>query len=300
MNKRVKPQGFGGHASETIRNSELTQIDKQIAKCFDNQSTTLGKDGANGDKITGLITVGDGYGAGYFQSETGHTVAVKAGANVRGTNINITAGVVFSLTTGSMIHTPSFTHAGTPIVTNMGVGCDAITGLPAVTMPAQTFTRWEPLAPAVAFNAAHSFTGTNTACISFGAAVGTFPQVDIPIRPLHGSSLTDVYVHFIGAGSHTGLPGQMPIVALWVRQRSNGLAYRIGYVTDTSANTTAYQAIHNIQLHLPMIHVVDKNRYSYFVRIYGESGANFVTGGLATNVGYTISACTTFDQAANL
>jgi hypothetical protein len=100
-------------------------------------------------------------------------------------------------------------------------------------------------------------------------------RLDMP----HGSTLTALTAYLRGASGHAGLPAVMPSLALLRISNVDFTAAwsTLGTQTDTSGNTTAYQAIHPVTISSLSV-VVDRGLYSYYARVIGESSTNALNG----------------------
>jgi hypothetical protein len=85
-------------------------------------------------------------------------------------------------------------------------------------------------------------------------------------------TITGVTAYVQGKGGHVGLPGTMPRVKLSYRAHGTDVVTDVAQQTDTSANTTAYQAVHTIAL-TGVSEVVNGARM-YFAEVQSEGGAN--------------------------
>lgn len=101
--------------------------------------------------------------------------------------------------------------------------------------------------------------------------------LDVP----HGATLTEVRAHLKGANGH-GL--SMPVGAdrpdLAVHEiPTDGNSNLVGgvAVTDTSADATAYELKHRIDL-TDLSHVIDREQYRYVAVIGSETGGNYIAG----------------------
>ncbi|AUX33151.1 MULTISPECIES: hypothetical protein [Sorangium] len=96
------------------------------------------------------------------------------------------------------------------------------------------------------------------------------------------ANITQIVARFKGAPGHSALPGGMPTLILY-RKRIGTTGAASGVVDSTndgSADTTAYQAEHNITLTLGTPHTADTSTHSYYAVITSESdgGSNAIAG----------------------
>ena len=100
----------------------------------------------------------------------------------------------------------------------------------------------------------------------------------LPFSPPVGMTLTGWEVYVKGAPAHAGLPAVMPQVQLGQYRIDTGAFTSISLVSDTSANTANYQALHPIAPAAALTHVVDRSLYRYTIGLNNESGANALVG----------------------
>lgn len=116
---------------------------------------------------------------------------------------------------------------------------------------------------------------------TYGApTVSSWKQTDVtsvgllafePQRPKVGIKITGFRAHVRGAGGHAALPGTMPRLFFYRDSLSGGAGFSAS-VSDTSANTTAYQARHVIEK-LDLSETISAD-YKYTLTFEGEAGAN--------------------------
>ena len=95
----------------------------------------------------------------------------------------------------------------------------------------------------------------------------------------HNSVLDTLFVWFIGP-SHGGMwpVGSLPVYTL-IRVYRDGTEAVIGApTTDTSASQAEYEAAHATAITTVSGHVVDTQRFKYFLVVTAENGANAVVG----------------------
>lgn len=96
--------------------------------------------------------------------------------------------------------------------------------------------------------------------------------VVIPIDPPHGSSVSTVAVR-VDPSDHGTLPENMPKIGFYRKDNTEVNAV-IDEFTDDSADTTAYNAVHDIELTLASPHTIDRGAYNYFIYFTPEHGAD--------------------------
>lgn len=99
----------------------------------------------------------------------------------------------------------------------------------------------------------------------------------LPFSPPVGMTLTGWEVYVKGAAGHVGLPAVMPQVQLGQYRIDTGAFTSISLVSDASANTANYQALHAVSA-TSLTHVVDRSVYRYTIGLNNESGANALVG----------------------
>jgi hypothetical protein len=115
----------------------------------------------------------------------------------------------------------------------------------------------------------------DTASISMATGDTVEQVLDLP----DGAVLTQV-VGYIKPGGHSALPATMPTLQVAKLDITTGVGVGVvgGPVTDSSANTTAYDPAHGITVS-GMSEVIDNTHYLYLVTLLNESGANSAGGG---------------------
>lgn len=99
----------------------------------------------------------------------------------------------------------------------------------------------------------------------------------------HGSSINAISCYLDPAGGHANLPQNMPTITLRKKAFSNGAVTDIATATDTSVNTTVYQARHSIDI-VSLAEVVNLASFQYFLVVVPESGTDSIAGCLFDNV----------------
>jgi hypothetical protein len=107
-------------------------------------------------------------------------------------------------------------------------------------------------------------------------SVASAGRLIIPVPMPARGKVTGVTCDVKAAAAHAGLPATMPALAL-LRQPADGSTVTVvASASDTSANTTAYQAAHQTSLGV-LAHTV-LTTGTYYVRYEGETGANSLAG----------------------
>lgn len=135
-------------------------------------------------------------------------------------------------------------------------------------------------------------TPTNWVTSGSSVAEGTWEQnsvastgvLQFELRLPRVGTCTSIVARLKGAAGHAGLPGTMPALSFDRTPVSTGVRAQVATVSDPSASTAAYQAMHTVTLAVSetLNPGVDNNIYT--VRIAGEAGANALTGLLLTEV----------------
>jgi hypothetical protein len=88
-----------------------------------------------------------------------------------------------------------------------------------------------------------------------------------------GASIVSLVARFQGAGGHTALPTFMPQLILYRKRvgTSGAASGTVDSVNDTSADTTAFQAEHDITLTLGSPHTATVNTHSYYAVLVSEA-----------------------------
>jgi hypothetical protein len=99
-------------------------------------------------------------------------------------------------------------------------------------------------------------------------------NIDVP----DGCFLQSIFINLQGLpGVHGALPSTMPKVRLVRRAVATGVNTTVaGDTSDGAANVAAYEAVHQIGLACNI--TIDRTQYLYYLRIFGESGANSFVG----------------------
>lgn len=106
-----------------------------------------------------------------------------------------------------------------------------------------------------------------------GTAITAGHNIAASLDVTHGATLSSVSVS-IHPDSHGSLPANMPFLRVYKTAFATGTATQIGSTaTDSSANTTAYDAAHTITVG-GLTEVIDRSAYSYHTEFFAESGAN--------------------------
>lgn len=150
---------------------------------------------------------------------------------------------------------------------------------------ASTVAMEAQLAPKTSVSRALALFATNTASFSSGSLgslicnANTVALNDVPLSLPQGAVIKGATVRFTGAGGHAGLPANKPQMILYKVSLTSGSGTAIGSLTsDPSASVGAYETGHSITMPA-MSETVDNSQYAYFLRLYCESGTNYVTGG---------------------
>jgi hypothetical protein len=105
-----------------------------------------------------------------------------------------------------------------------------------------------------------------------------FCPLDFPT----GTTVTGASVSVDGSWSgntHGGMVGNKPALGIMSMNLTSGaLATEMAFVTDTSANQAAYEAVHSIVISGALVFAAGKQ---YFLVLRGEAGANAQAGCLA-------------------
>lgn len=99
-----------------------------------------------------------------------------------------------------------------------------------------------------------------------------------------GARLASVVAQVKGAGGHGfGLPGTMPAIGVFRKQRAQGSTENLkvsgDFVLDTSASVAVYEsAFHALTYACDRLNSIDKANYSYFAQLWNEGGSGAMTG----------------------
>ena len=126
-------------------------------------------------------------------------------------------------------------------------------------------------------------------------AVGGCIQAPLA-RLLHGGTLNEVLLRWIGAGVHAAFPGGAPVMPVLYLHKVdlNGTPTFIGSQADTSATAGAYEAYHYISL-TGLAEVIDIKTYRYVVTLSGETGGNFIANAEAASC-RTEQLCSSYSE----
>lgn len=115
----------------------------------------------------------------------------------------------------------------------------------------------------------------STAFMYWLSSSATAVQFIVPVYGVPGfGRIREVGVYLEGATGHAGLPATMPKVELI--KFVDSTTTLVGEQSDTSANTTAYEARHSILLS-GLTHSIDPLA-AYFIRFTNEGSTNAATG----------------------
>jgi hypothetical protein len=139
----------------------------------------------------------------------------------------------------------------------------------------QTTTRAQPL---------HMMGGNSAGWIFSSASLSNQvagAQTNIPLTDLsEGNALKTITLRFEGFTGHPNDPVVlgMPKFGLW-KKDTNGTETQIGVdEVDAVTDQTLYQAAHDISM-TDIGETIDLQNYSYFLKLFGESGANYQQDG---------------------
>ena len=105
---------------------------------------------------------------------------------------------------------------------------------------------------------------------------GSIVDVAFAVELPHGHVLDTIRVDLYPAGGHGGQPASLPAIKLW-RTDIAGAATLIGSDVYAWIDVPTYEGGITLEL-TGLTETIDKASYRYILNIYGESGANSVTG----------------------
>lgn len=92
------------------------------------------------------------------------------------------------------------------------------------------------------------------------------------------AALTGVRARILPIGSHAGLPGTMPKLELYRQPLISTAPVLVADAVDASADVTAYELGHNVEITGLSANLATGNAEEYFVVFRGEAGANALVG----------------------
>lgn len=114
----------------------------------------------------------------------------------------------------------------------------------------------------------------------------TIPLIDLPDY----GTLKTVSVKWTGAGGHAAFPGgapTMPKIQVFKMDVDGNETSLAAATSDSSATAGAYEAAHTIVTGTLNV-TLDRQNFTYYVKVFGEAGGNFIAGSLVFAPRFTV------------
>lgn len=264
---RTRPSGWAYRGKPTY--TEMNQLDIDHAKAL-NAST-------DGGQIDGYVTVS---ATGDMSFSSGSALSISTGATL--TTVGVGAHVNLEGDASSLV------DVGTVTADNLNAGDTIINGTSDFNGAASFFDDVSIAdgyitlgTPTVVFSPSRSLVKYLPVAMGNVQSTGYFVQaattdrmwwnLDLPV----GCTIVSIEFGVDGAAGHGGILPTMPYAFLYQQDPSTLTLSSIGSATDTSANTTIYEAFHTVTM------TVGAPYYAatpYFLTFAGESGGSFQAG----------------------